>query len=53
MGSLISKNCVICFNESPIKMIKNAFYFILKPPFVLKISKFLCWLFGQVEKITA
>ena len=24
------KNCYICFNESPMKMIKNAFYVILK-----------------------
>ena len=29
---------------------KNAFYFILKVLFVLKIFKFLFWLFGQVEK---
>ena len=31
----------ICFNESPSKMKKNAFYFILKAPFVLKIFNFL------------
>ena len=31
----------ICFNESPFKMMKSAFYFILKAPFVLKIFKFL------------
>ena len=24
------KNCFICFNESPLKMMKNAFYFINK-----------------------
>ena len=35
------KNCVICFIESPLKMMKNAFYFILKALFVLKIFKFL------------
>ena len=29
---------------------KNAFCIILKAIFVLKISKFLSWLFGQVEK---
>ena len=29
---------------------KNAFYFILKALFVLKILKFLSWLFGHVEK---
>ena len=36
--------------ESPLKMMKNAFYFTLKPLFVLKISKFLSLLFGHVEK---
>ena len=35
------KNCFICFNESPLKMMKNAFYFILKALFILKIFKFL------------
>ena len=30
----------ICFNDSPSKMMKNAFYFILKALFVLKIFKF-------------
>ena len=30
---------------------KNAFYFILKAPFVLKIFKFLSRLFGHVEKM--
>ena len=29
---------------------KNAFYFILKVLLVLKISKFLSWLFGHVQK---
>ena len=33
------KNCFIYFNESPLKMMKNAFYFILKVFFVLKIIK--------------
>ena len=36
--------------ESPLKMMKNAFYFILKSPFVLKIHKFLSRLFGHVGK---
>ena len=36
--------------ESPLKLIKNAFYFILKAIFVLKIFKFLSGLFGYVEK---
>ena len=44
------KILVICFIESPLKMIKNAFYFILKAFFVLKIFKFLSWLFGHAEK---
>ena len=29
---------------------KNAFYFILKAFFVLKIFKFSSWLFGHVEE---
>ena len=42
-GLLPSKNkfFFICFNESPLKMMKNAFYFILKAPFVFKIFKIL------------
>ena len=44
------KLCFICFNENPLKIMKNAFYFILKALFVLKIFKFLCWLFDNVEK---
>ena len=31
-------------------MMKNAFYFTVKAIFVLKIFKFLSWLFGHVEK---
>ena len=31
-------------------MMENAFYFILKVLFVLKIFKFLSWLFSHVEK---
>ena len=34
------KICVICFIESPLKMIENAFYFILKALFTPKIFKF-------------
>ena len=30
---------------------KNGFYFILKAVFVLKIFKFLFWLFRYVEKV--
>ena len=36
--------------ESPWKMMKNVFYFTLKAITVLKIFKFLSWLFGYVEK---
>ena len=36
-----SKICFICFNESPLKMIRNAFYFIFK---------FLSWLFSQKNR---
>ena len=38
------------FNEFSLKLMKNAFYFILKAFFVLKIFKFLPWIFGHVEK---
>ena len=44
------KSFFICFNDIPSKMMKNAFYFILKAFFVLKIFQFLSWLFGHVEK---
>ena len=40
---------VICLIESPIKMMKNAFHFILNAIFVLKIFKFLSH-FGDVGK---
>ena len=33
--------CVVCFIESPLEILKNTFYFILKAPLVLKILKFL------------
>ena len=36
--------------ESPLKMMKNAFYFTLKALFVLKIFKFLSVLFDYVKK---
>ena len=36
--------------ESPLKMMKNAFYFTSKALFVLKIFKFLFCLFGHVLK---
>ena len=36
--------------ENPLKMMKNAFYFTSKALFVLKVFKFLSWLFGHVAK---
>ena len=45
------KNFVIFLIESPLKMKKNAFYFMLKALFVLKIFTFLSWLFGHVGKM--
>ena len=50
--SPFKKICVICFNESPLKMMKKASYFILKALFVLKIFKFLSLVFGHTEKTT-
>ena len=44
------KFVIICFNDSPSKMMKKAFYFILKAHFFLKIFKFLSWHFEHVEK---
>ena len=38
---LPKKFLFICFNESPLEMMKNAFYFILNALFVLKTFKFL------------
>ena len=40
----------VCVTESSLKMMKNAFYFILKALFVLKLFRFLSWLFGHIEK---
>ena len=37
--------------ESPLKMMKNAFYFALKAFFILKIFRFLSWIFGLIRKI--
>ena len=36
--------------ESPLKVMKNVFYFISKALIVLKVFKFLSWLFGHVSK---
>ena len=44
------KICFVCFNESPLKLMKNAFYSILKALFVLKTFNFLSSRFGHIEK---
>ena len=49
LSHLPNKIIFICFNENPLKMMKNAFYFIVKAFFVLKIFNFLFWLFGHVK----
>ena len=36
--------------ENPFKMMKNAFYFTSKVLLLLKIFKFLSWLFGHAAK---
>ena len=41
---------VICLIESPLKIMKNAFYFILRALSVLKIFKFLSYLFWSFRK---
>ena len=48
--ALSKKNCVICSIESPLKIMKNAFYFILKAFFLHKIFNFLPSLFRHIEK---
>ena len=50
VGISPSKKTFISFDETPLKLVKNAFYFILKDISVVKIFKFLSWLFGHVEK---
>ena len=41
----------ISCNESPLKMMKNAFYFMSKTLFVLEIFKFFSSLFGNAQKL--
>ena len=45
------KVCVICLIESPLKMMRNAFYFNFKGLFFLKIFKFLSRRFVHVGKL--
>ena len=47
---LPTKTCIIYFTENPFKMKENAFYFIIKALFALKIFTFLSWLVGHVGK---
>ena len=50
VGTLtLQKVSFLCCNENLLKMMKNAFYFISKALFVLKIFKFLSWLVGHVD----
>ena len=44
------KDWVTRLIDRTLKMMKNAFYFILEALFVLKIFKFLSRLFGHLEK---
>ena len=51
VGLLPSKNVgFICFNESPLKIMKIYFYFTLKAPFVLKVINFWPDFFGHAGK---
>ena len=50
VGLLPFKKMFYLLQWKPLKMMKNAFYFILKALFVLKIFRFLSWLFDHVEK---
>ena len=47
---LPKKNYFIYFNESPLKMTKNAFYLILKALFVLKIIQIFVFTFWSYRK---
>ena len=44
------KDCVVCLIESPLRMTKNVFYFVLKAFFVLKIFTFLSRRFAYIGK---
>ena len=47
------KICIICLIESPLKVMKNVFYFTLKALFIRKIFKFLSRLFRHKGKTTS
>ena len=40
----------ILATENPLKLMKNAFYFILKTLLIRKVFNFLFWVFGHIEK---
>ena len=40
----------ICFNESLLKVMKNAFYFMLKALFILKIFKIFVWTYWSYRR---
>ena len=44
------KSSFVFFNESPLKVMKNAFYFTLKALFAPRIFNFLSWICGHAEK---
>ena len=46
---LTKKTWFICFNLRSLKVMKNAFYFILKSLLIIKMFQFLCWFFGHVK----
>ena len=48
--SQLSNKSLYLLQWKPFKSDENAFYFISKALFVLKIFKFLSWIFGHVEK---
>ena len=51
IGLSSSKKVIfVRFNDRPLKMMKNVFYFMLKALLFLEIYTFLSWLFGNVDK---
>ena len=48
--SNLPKNCFVYVNKSLLKKKKNAFCFIWKVVFFLKVFKFLSWILGHAEK---
>ena len=49
-GGISSLRQFLANDEKGLKMMKNAFYFTLKAVFVVKIFKFLPWLFDDISK---